>query len=118
MAELNRAAAEAMIAAGVTAATDITGFGLVGHLSEMAAQSGVRWRSTRKVPVFEGVLDSSPQGVISGGSSATGSTPAGSSARRRRPGGDWQRPLRSADLRRPAYGRAGGEGRSAALDAS
>ena len=41
MAELNKAAAEVMIEAGVRRATDVTGFGLAGHLSEIAAQSGV-----------------------------------------------------------------------------
>ena len=41
MATLNRAAAEAMVEVGVHACTDITGFGLLGHLREMAAGSGV-----------------------------------------------------------------------------
>ncbi|MFN2242851.1 MAG: selenide, water dikinase SelD [Anaerolineae bacterium] len=41
MATLNRAAAEAMLEVGAHACTDITGFGLLGHLREMAAGSGV-----------------------------------------------------------------------------
>jgi selenium donor protein len=41
MAALNRDAAEAMIEVGANACTDITGFGLLGHLREMAAGSGV-----------------------------------------------------------------------------
>ncbi len=41
MRQLNRAGAEAMNAVGVSAATDITGFGLLGHANEMAAGSGV-----------------------------------------------------------------------------
>ncbi len=39
MAELNRAAAEAMLEVGVDACTDVTGFGLCGHASEMARAS-------------------------------------------------------------------------------
>ena len=41
MAELNRGAAAAMVEVGVNAATDITGFGLLGHAIEMAAGSDV-----------------------------------------------------------------------------
>lgn len=41
MATLNQAAAEVMIEAGVNACTDITGFGLLGHLHEMALASRV-----------------------------------------------------------------------------
>ncbi len=41
MAALNREAAEAMLEVGANACTDITGFGLLGHLREMAAGSGV-----------------------------------------------------------------------------
>ena len=67
MRALNRAAAEAMTAAGVTTATDITGFGLAGHLGEMAAQSGVEIEVYgAAVPVFSGVLDLIRAGVISG----------------------------------------------------
>jgi len=67
MRALNRAAAEAMTAAGVTAATDITGFGLAGHLGEMAAQSGVEIEIYgAAIPVFSGVLGLIRAGVISG----------------------------------------------------
>lgn len=41
MASLNRGAAEAMVEVGVHAATDITGFGLLGHSVEMAKGAGV-----------------------------------------------------------------------------
>jgi len=41
METLNRAAAEAMLEVGVSACTDITGFGLLGHAAEMAEASGV-----------------------------------------------------------------------------
>ena len=40
MATLNRAACEAMLEVGVHAATDVTGFGLLGHAHEMAEASG------------------------------------------------------------------------------
>jgi len=41
MATLNRGAAEAMVAAGAHSATDVTGFGLLGHLHRMLLASGV-----------------------------------------------------------------------------
>lgn len=67
MAELNRIPAEIMEEIGVETATDVTGFGLMGHLSEMAAQSRVTVEIyANKVPVFEGVLDLIQQGMISG----------------------------------------------------
>ena len=43
MRRLNRAAADALVATGVTAATDVTGFGLLGHGLEMARASGTRF---------------------------------------------------------------------------
>ncbi len=61
MRSLNRAAAEALQtldAAAVHACTDITGFGLIGHGSEMAAASGVTLRiAAGQVPTFAGVLE-------------------------------------------------------------
>ena len=54
MAALNRPAAEAMITVGVSAATDITGFGLLGHLAEMTRGSGAAARvRLREVPILE-----------------------------------------------------------------
>jgi selenide,water dikinase len=54
MATLNKAAGEAMVEVGVNAATDITGFGLLGHLHEMTAGSGVKAEiQLSKVPVLD-----------------------------------------------------------------
>jgi selenide,water dikinase len=67
MSELNRTAAEIMVEAGVRAATDVTGFGLLGHLSEIAVQSGVTAEVyADAVPLFEGVLACLRQQIISG----------------------------------------------------
>ena len=67
MAELNRSAAEVMIEAGVLCATDVTGFGLMGHVSEMAVQSGVSIEiRAAGVPLFAGVRELVGQGIISG----------------------------------------------------
>lgn len=67
MAELNKIASEAMVKAGVTTATDVTGFGLMGHLSEMVAQSRVTVEVyVNKVSLFEGVLDCIREEIISG----------------------------------------------------
>jgi selenide,water dikinase len=67
MAALNRLAAEAMIEVGVHACTDVTGFGLLGHLHEMAEGSGVSaWLSAANVPVFDRALDYAADGVIPG----------------------------------------------------
>lgn len=67
MAELNKVPAEVMVDMEVKTATDVTGFGLLGHLSEMAAQSKVTIEIyADQVPVFEGVFDYIRQGIISG----------------------------------------------------
>ena len=68
MTELNRVASDVMIEMDVTTATDITGFGLAGHLSEIVVQSGVTAEIYFDlIPVFDGVLDLVKKGVISGG---------------------------------------------------
>jgi len=68
MATLNRAAAEAMMEAGPHAATDVTGFGFLGHLAEMAAGSGLcATIAADSVPLLPGILDLAEQGVAPGG---------------------------------------------------
>ena len=55
---LNKAASEAMVAVGVQGATDITGFGLLGHLHEMLHRSGVSARlSLSDIPIITGVRE-------------------------------------------------------------
>jgi selenide,water dikinase len=69
MTTLNDRAAEAMLEAGAVAATDVTGFGLLGHLHRMLTASGVAARlDATAVPVLEGVLELARQGVVPGGS--------------------------------------------------
>jgi len=68
MSALNRAAAEAMQAVGVHSCTDITGFGLLGHLMEMLDGSGKSAEiSAGNVPLLRGALDLAVSGVIPGG---------------------------------------------------
>ncbi len=68
MVQLNRGAAEAARRVRVKAVTDITGFGLLGHLSEMIRGSGVSAEIiAADVPLLEGVLALSAQGEVSGG---------------------------------------------------
>ena len=68
MARLNDRAARAMLAHGVHAATDVTGYGLVGHAGEMARASNVALAfDARRVPLFAGVLDLIAQDAVPGG---------------------------------------------------
>ncbi len=68
MATLNRAASEAMLSAGASAATDVTGFGLVGHASELADASGVTLEiAVLDVPLIEGALSAIEKGLAPGG---------------------------------------------------
>ena len=69
MAVLNRAASEVMTEAGVRAAVDITGFGLLGHLRSMLRASGASARIRMPaVPVLDGVAELVEAGVYPGGS--------------------------------------------------
>jgi selenide,water dikinase len=66
---LNGAAAEAMVEVGVHACTDVTGFGLLGHLQEMAEASGVSARiSLGRIPVLSGVWELARRDAVPGGS--------------------------------------------------
>lgn len=58
MTMLNRDAARAMVAAGASAATDVTGYGLIGHLLEMCEGSGLGADiSVSAVPLLDGVRE-------------------------------------------------------------
>ena len=68
MLRLNRDAAEAMVSAAAHAATDITGFGIVGHLMTMMRASATTGRLRRSaLPVLPGALDLLQDGVAPGG---------------------------------------------------
>ncbi len=68
MAALNRPAAQAMTKVGVNAATDITGFGLLGHLKSMVKGSGVAAEvSLSALPTLPGVRALLERGVAPGG---------------------------------------------------
>ena len=67
MATLNRAASEVMREVGAHACTDVTGFGLLGHLRLLTRESGVTaevWWDA--VPTFAGVRELAREGAISG----------------------------------------------------
>ena len=71
MTTLNAAASEAALRAGAVAATDVTGFGLLGHLHRMLRASGVAaevWAD--QVPLLPGAAGLAAAGFISGGTSA------------------------------------------------
>ena len=75
MATLNRAACEAMLAVGVQACTDVTGFGLLGHLGNLLrASSLARARAIGarlhidEVPWLHGAIDMAEQNICPGGS--------------------------------------------------
>jgi selenide,water dikinase len=68
MTDLNAGARDAALDAGVHAATDVTGFGLLGHLREMAVASGVgAIVEADRVPVIEGVRALIAAGMVAGG---------------------------------------------------
>ena len=68
MRQLNRAAGEVMVEAKVKSATDITGFGLVGHLLGMLRASGTAARLRfSDVPLLPGVRELADRGVVPGG---------------------------------------------------
>jgi selenide,water dikinase len=67
MSALNRAASEIMVDHGAAACTDVTGFGILGHLCQMVVESKVTaeiWMDS--LPLFPGVLEYAEQGMFSG----------------------------------------------------
>jgi selenide,water dikinase len=72
MSTLNRDASRAAVQAGVNALTDVTGFGLLGHLHELAVASGLSAEiDAASVPAIDGVmalLEDGGEGAIAGGS--------------------------------------------------
>jgi len=67
-ATLNKAAAEAMIEVGVNSCTDITGFGLLGHLKEMVSGSGHKATiEVDNIPVWDRAVEFARKGIIPGG---------------------------------------------------
>jgi selenide, water dikinase len=68
MTTLNAAASEAALAAGVVAATDVTGFSLLGHLHRMLRASGAAAVVPASgVPLLPGALELTAAGYVSGG---------------------------------------------------
>jgi selenide, water dikinase len=68
MMELNAASAHAMLHYDVHAATDITGFGLAGHVIKMAEGSGITLRIEESdLPLMAGALEACAAGMIPGG---------------------------------------------------
>ncbi|GAA2908781.1 selenide, water dikinase SelD [Streptosporangium fragile] len=68
MTTLNRDASRAALAAGAGCATDVTGFGLLGHLYKLARASGVTAVvDTAAVPYLEGAREAVRDGYVSGG---------------------------------------------------
>jgi selenide,water dikinase len=68
MTALNRVAAEAAVSAGIRAGTDVTGFGLLGHLHKLARASGVTAVvDAAAVPYLDGGRESASAGYVSGG---------------------------------------------------
>ena len=84
MTSLNRDASLAALDAGAVCATDVTGFGLLGHLMKMARASGVSAVvDAAAVPYVEGARESVEAGYVPGGS---------------RRNLDWVRPVLESDL--------------------
>jgi selenium donor protein len=65
MSMLNRAASEAMVAAGATAATDVTGYGLIGHLSNIKGGADIELSA---IPFMAGVRDLADKDLFPSGS--------------------------------------------------
>jgi selenide,water dikinase len=65
MSELNRGAGEAMVAAGATAATDVTGYGLIGHLANIKSGADIDFGA---IPFMQGVRELAEADLFPSGS--------------------------------------------------
>ena len=65
MSHLNRDASAAMVEAGATAATDVTGFGLIGHLSNIVGGADI---DLHAIPLMDGLRDLADRDLFAGGS--------------------------------------------------
>jgi selenide,water dikinase len=83
MRRLNRAASEVFVRHGVTAATDVTGFGLLGHAAEMTRASAIAGAPIRfaldaaTLPALPGALANARAGVETGGAAHNRRSTAG-----------------------------------------
>ena len=68
MTTLNKTAAEIMVQVGVSACTDVTGYGLLGHLLEMCKGSKLSAEiEFDKIEFIEGAIDAASNGIVPGG---------------------------------------------------
>jgi selenide,water dikinase len=68
MSALNRAGGELIVDAGIRTATDVTGYGLLGHLQNLVSQSGVSATlSFQAVPIIPGAVELAQRGNVPGG---------------------------------------------------
>jgi selenium donor protein len=65
MSELNRGASEAMVVAGATAATDVTGYGLIGHLANIKGGAEIQFSA---IPFMHGVRELAEKDLFPSGS--------------------------------------------------
>ncbi|RKX19401.1 MAG: selenide, water dikinase SelD, partial [Candidatus Zixiibacteriota bacterium] len=71
MTQLNKTAAELMLKYGVHSATDVTGFGILGHAYEIANASGVSIKiSFNRLPIIPRALEYAEAGNLTGGANA------------------------------------------------
>lgn len=68
MSELNKEAAEVMVERGTLAATDVTGFGLMGHLLQMLGHGLDAHVVASAVPLLPGARELAAEGILPGGS--------------------------------------------------
>ncbi len=68
MSKLNKTASEIMMKIGVNACSDITGFGLLGHLKEMRSDDPISFEiNLNNLPIIDGTWDLIHQGIVPGG---------------------------------------------------